>query len=120
MIKKQVFCKLNIDGVHNWETFPVVNGKLREVAYLKYMHRHRWYFECFKTVAHDDRDVEFIWLQHEIVDYLKETYYSSTARTHVFGSQSCEMIGEEILVKFDLDKVIVSEDNENGAIVERV
>lgn len=115
-----VFCKINIDGTHNWSTFPVDDLELREVSYLKDIHRHRWYFECYKAVSHGDRDTEFIWLQHEIEEYLRHKYYSEWTRTHEFGSQSCEMLGEELLIKFDLAKVIVSEDNENGAVVERV
>jgi hypothetical protein len=119
-MKKTIFCKINIDGLHNWSTFPDDNSTLKEVSYLKNEHRHRWYFVCYKEVKHNDRDTEFIWLQHEIEQYLRNEYWNDRRRTHVFGSRSCEMLGEELLRKFDLDKVVVSEDNENGAIVERV
>ena len=41
-------------------------------------------------------------------------------RTLEFGSQSCEMLAKEILIRFDAEWVEVWEDEENGARVDRL
>ena len=67
-----------------------------------------------KEVFHDDRDVEFIMFKRKINRYLREMYYTSDLDLCDFGSQSCEMIAEELYKEFDLCYCAVYEDNENG------
>jgi hypothetical protein len=111
--KMTVFCSLQFDGIHAWYTCPI-----KEVDFLKVDHRHMFHVKAYKTVNHDDRDVEFIQLKHEIQEYIRETYWFQYKRTHYLGAKSCEMLAIELIEKFDLCKCEVNEDNENGSIVE--
>ena len=113
-MKTEVYCTLQVEGTHNWPGCP-----FEEVAYLRDPHRHMFHVKAYKEVFHDDRDVEFIMLKHEITTYLHQMYFDPMKHLLVFGSQSCEMIGNELLERFELSRVEVSEDNENGAIVTR-
>ena len=108
----EVFCTLQIEGTHAWYQCP-----FDEVSYLRDPHRHVFFIKAFKRVDHDDRDCEFIMLKHAIKKYLNEQYNCKSTQLHVFGSMSCEMIGRELLEKFDLSRIEVSEDNENGSII---
>lgn len=103
-----VYCTVLFEAIHNWPDCP-----FEEVAYLRTPHRHVFHIKAYKRVFHDDRDVEFIMLKHQIENYLSTVY-----STHEFGAKSCEMLGRELMEQFDLYKVEVNEDGENGAIVE--
>lgn len=110
-ITTEVYCTLQVEATHNWPACP-----FEEVDYLRVPHRHVFHIKAFKPVYHDDRDVEFIMLKHEIQDYLEEKYYDHRKKLHVLGHTSCEMLGRELALEFGLSRVDVSEDNENGAI----
>lgn len=99
------------EGYHQWKDAP------EEVAFLRDKHRHIFHVKVYVEQFHDDRDVEFIllkrWLEEQIVDMDRENL------------GSCEMIAEAILGKLKEGrlrkrayKVEVSEDGENGALVE--
>ena len=107
-----VIAKLEIEGLHNW---PAADKVFPEVGFLSYMHRHKWYITAKKPVYHDDRDVEFIMFKRDIEEWLRNTYWSESSRTHEFGAKSCEMLAREILEEFGCNYVSVFEDNENGA-----
>lgn len=111
-ITTEVYCTVQIEGLHNWPGCP-----FDEVAYLRDLHRHIFFIKAYKIVKHDDRDVEFIMLKHEIQKHFFENYYDWHSKTHRFGAMSCEMIGQKLMETFDLSRVDVSEDNENGAII---
>lgn len=111
-VRSVVFCSLSIDGIHRWEECPI-----EEVKFLRDDHRHKFHIKAYKPVTHSDRDVEFIWLLHEITDYLRNRYWDEQKRSHYFGKMSCEMIAEELIRQFDLCQCECSEDLENGAIV---
>lgn len=108
----EVYCTLTVEGVHCWANCPI-----EEVSYLRNIHRHMFGIKAYVTVNHDDRDVEFIWLKHQIQDYLVTKYFDTTLKLCNFGGMSCEMIGKELGDKFKLSRVEVNEDGENGAIV---
>ena len=110
----EVFCKIQAEGIHFWE-----NCDIPEVNYLIYPHRHVFFITAYAEVSHDDRDIEFIKLKHQIEQYLSETYWNYNIRLHDFGGMSCEMIGQELLDYFNLTKIEISEDNENGMIITR-
>ena len=110
----EVYCTLQVEGTHNWPDCP-----FPEVDYLKVPHRHVFHVKAYKRVLHDDRDVEFIMLKHEIEKHLKDKYYDESKKLCVFGAKSCEMIASELCTAFKLTRCDVSEDNENGAIVTR-
>lgn len=107
MIKKEVYCTLQFEATHFWPECPY-----EEVIYLQYPHRHVFHIKAFQRISHNDRDIEFIMLKHNIEEYLQRTYPN-----HELGSMSCEMLAEELIVVFNLSKCDVSEDNENGAIL---
>ena len=118
-MKTEVYCTLQIEGVHNWPTCP-----FDEVSYLRVPHRHMFHIKAHKEVTHSDRDVEFIMLKGKVQTYIMEKYGISKPlegcygpNVCVFGAMSCEMIAEELINKFDLSRCEVNEDNENGAIV---
>lgn len=112
--KSEVYCTVIFEAVHNWPGVVNVPG-LEEVSYLQFPHRHRFFIRAYSRVTHTDRDVEFIWLAHQVEKLLKSQF-----PTGEIGSMSCEMIGQLILENFDsIYKVDVSEDDENGAIMER-
>lgn len=114
-VKRQtsIYCSLQVEGTHNWPDCPI-----EEVDYLKVPHRHIFHIKAYKPVNHDDRDVEFIWFKHEIEEYFYKHYFDEKKRLCVFGAMSCEMIANELMTQFKLSKCEVSEDDENGAIVE--
>jgi hypothetical protein len=111
-ISTEVYCTLQIEGTHNWPDCP-----LYEVEYLCDPHRHLFHIKAYKNVRHDDRDVEFIVLKHEILSYFYDEWFDSTYKLFKFGSMSCEMIAKKLISKFNLSRCEVSEDGENGAIV---
>ena len=104
----EVFCTVLFEGIHNCPNCPI-----EEVSYLKDPHRHIFHIKAFKQVNHNDRDVEFIWLKHRVQEFLTETYPNGQ-----MGPTSCEMLAHILIGHFDLTKCEVSEDNENGAVVE--
>ena len=112
-----VMVKLAVDGCHN---FPKAAELFPEVAFLADRHRHMFHFTVACKVHHDDRDKEFIMLKRDVLAYLQDNYYAESTRTCEFGPRSCEMLGREILERFDAEWVEVWEDMENGARVEKV
>lgn len=106
-IRSEVYCTVVFEGIHCWPECP-----FEEVKYLRDPHRHLFYIKAYKTVHHDDRDVEFIMLKHQIENYMHATYPGGQ-----LGRKSCEMLAEELIRKFDLVACDVSEDNENGAYI---
>ena len=122
--KKEVYSKIIVEGVHSWDTLPEAlqkNNDLYEVSYLHNPHRHLFHIKCFCKVGHDDRDIEFILFGHKVKRMLLTRFESSSVPGSCsFGSMSCEMIGQIILDAFpEVYKVDVSEDDENGSIIER-
>lgn len=117
--KSEVYCKVNFEAIHNWPGVVNIPG-LEEVSYLQHPHRHIFVIRAYSLVTHSDRDVEFIWLQHQVEKFLKASFPAFNGAAADLGACSCEMIGELILNNFpQIYKVDVSEDDENGAIMER-
>jgi hypothetical protein len=113
MIEKvttEVFCTLQIDGLHNWPECP-----FEEMKILRDLHRHMFHIKAYKRVTHSDRDVEFVILKHRISNWFRENYWSNDLNSHLFGRMSCETIAELLHQEFDLSGCEVSEDNENGS-----
>lgn len=110
----QVYCTVHVEGVHHWPDCP-----FDEVKYLRDPHRHMFHIKAFKPVSHDDRDVEFIMLKHEIAEYLRDKYWHEEGKCLYFGAMSCEMIARELIDEFELSVCEVSEDGENGSATMR-
>lgn len=114
-VVQKVFCTLSIEGTHNWP-----NCHIPEVDYLKYPHRHLFGIKAVAEVNHDDRNIEFIELKHQIQNYMKEQYFDNAKQLHVFGHKSCEMLAKELMERFNLCEVVVDEDGENGSILTKI
>lgn len=114
-MKTEIIVRLQVEGVHSW---PSCN--LEEVAYLKDEHRHIFHIEARAPVLHDDRQVEFIQLKHQISDRIVSNFFEESKYLCDFKNMSCEMIAKFVLGYFpDLSECSVFEDGENGARVVR-
>jgi hypothetical protein len=107
-----VYCTAQVERLHKWD--GAVDKE--EVKYLMYLHRHVFHVKAWVEVFDDDREVEFIMLKHR-VEKLVDGW------DEVVGS--CEMMARNILTHLQTAygdkrhyKVEVSEDGENGAMVE--
>lgn len=96
--------------IHRYTNAP------QEVAYLRSMHRHIANYEVELEVFHDDRELEFIMVKHEIDSFI-ESYKRQWPETI-----SCEQVAMEIAKMLQANHgfdryltVAVFEDNENGA-----
>lgn len=109
------------EGIHKYPaalTDPALaTGDEYDVSFLGYPHRHMFHFRVAVKVTHNDRDIEFIqfkrWLENLYKDDVIQLDY-----------KSCEMMSDDlfdqIVVKYpgrDI-KIEISEDGENGALVE--
>ena len=115
--KTTVIVKLAVDGCHN---FPKAAELFPEVDFLSDRHRHMFHFTVACEVTHSVRDMEFIMLKRDIIDYVNGEYFNDFTRTCEFDSRSCEMLAQEVLERFDAEWVEVWEDMENGARVEKI
>lgn len=99
------------EGVHCWPNAP------EQVAFLRNPHRHMFHVSAIMETFHNDREVEFIMVKHAIEDFLQDVEWPIAV--------SCEMMAEDIgnflqqrYGDHRFVSVSVSEDNENGAIVQ--
>ena len=87
-----------------------------EVSYLRNIHRHLFNYEVELEVYHDDRELEFIMVKHDIEEYLsrrEENWVDTTS-----CEQMAKCIGLYLQTKHGFERsltVSVFEDNENGA-----
>lgn len=97
------------EGIHFWK-----DAKGDE-SFLKYPHRHIFFVTIKIEQYHNDREIEFIAFKRWISKFITDKK---------LNHKSCEMIAEEISKKikkrYPGRKIIVevSEDNENGCILE--
>ena len=115
-MKRYIFIKTQKEGVHR---YPLAETKesLKDVSFLAYPHRHMFHFEVKISVTHNDRELEFILVKRNVENWLSTMYN--------INYKSCEMLAEDLIAYLmacygenRYYQVIVSEDNENGAIVE--
>ena len=88
----------------------------QEVAYLRNLHRHMFNYEVELEVYHDDRELEFIMVKHDIEAYLANRQENWDERTSC--EQMAKCIGQYLQMKHGFERylsVSVFEDNENGA-----
>jgi len=109
-----IIVNFQLEGLHCW---PAARQLLPNVGYLSDPHRHVFYFTAKKRVYHDDRDIEIIMFKRQIADYLTKKYFDHTVNCCNFNSNSCEMLANELQLKFELTYCSILEDNENGAEV---
>ena len=115
-MKKSIWVTFEKEGIHKYPA-ALDDPRLEDVSFLGYPHRHMFKFRVEIEVFHDDREIEFILFKRE----LEGLYAEGTLE---LDYRSCEMIAEDIanylLEKYPSRniKVDVSEDGENGAVVE--
>ncbi len=111
-MRRFIYVTEQFEAFHRWKDAP------DEVAFLRSMHRHMFHVKVTIEVKHDDRDIEFIMFKRKVRDFLREKYEMKE------GIGSCEMIAESIIEYLKKEYpgrdvvVEVSEDGENGAIVQ--
>lgn len=127
-LRRRIFVTTQFEGFHRYAAAP------DEVAFLRQPHRHMFHVEVQIVVFHDDRELEFIMVKRQLNDIV-----ASVAAREDAGS--CEQIAECILkalahrlpfyigpeerdpnvhgiaIRYRQCQVTVSEDGENGAIV---
>ena len=118
--KSWIYVKFQREGIHKYPaalTDPKLATGGDDVIFLGYPHRHMFHFKVQLEVFHDDRDVEFIQFKREL-----EALYSSGVMQ--LDYKSCEMMAQD-LAKYIQTKypkrdltIDISEDNENGSIIE--
>ena len=93
--------------------YPSAEG---DEEFLKHEHRHMFHFKVLVEQFHDNRDVEYIRLKRFLTDNFE---------AGDFDNQSCEMIAKDVVElvesEFGSDREVVvevTEDGENGAVVE--
>jgi hypothetical protein len=119
-MKMMVFCTLEREKVHKWDGA----AKFEEVKYLASLHRHVFHFRVEVEVSDDDREIEFIMLKHKLEAIVDAWGYEVG---------SCEMMARSLMTHLrkwyahesqfsDIHsrhfRVEVSEDGENGAVIE--
>ena len=119
--KRMIWVTFQKEGIHKYpgaDTDPkLATGDWDDVSFLGYPHRHMFHFRVSIEVFHDDREIEFIqfsrWLQRLFNEDVVQLDY-----------KSCEMIADELVLEIRLKygtnrdvTIEVSEDNENGCIV---
>lgn len=105
-MEKYIYVSAQFVGFHYWENCP------RGYEYLGNTHRHLFKVRLGMRVIDSDREIEFHDLQNQLNVYLKRHWADREFEC------SCEHIAEYIMAFFTAAFVEVSEDGENGAILE--
>lgn len=121
MIARYIRVRFQWDGIHHW---PEAQEPYR---FLAEPHRHKFYGEATIEVKHDNRELEFLQVLDRIQMEIKDGrgVMAGFDPPNVVPSCSCEQMAERILgwlhKWYGVDRYIsvsVSEDNENGGLVE--
>jgi hypothetical protein len=121
--KRWIWVTFQKEGIHKYpaalEDPALATGDEYDVSFLGYPHRHKFHFRVAISVVHNDRDIEFIqfqrWLENLYKDDILQLDY-----------KSCEMMSDDLFEQIadsypgrDI-KIEISEDGENGALIEYV
>ena len=115
MIKRYIEVSFQREGIHRYPA-ALEDERLKDVSFLGHPHRHMFHFAVRVSVNHNDRDIEFILFKREL-----EALYDGVMN---IDYKSCEMLAEELIEYITLNypnrdvTVSVSEDGENGAVLE--
>lgn len=116
-----IYVTFQKEGIHQFPQASsdpnLATGDEYDVSFLSYPHRHIFHFKVGIQVFHNDRDIEFIQFKRWL-----ENLYSEKVLD--LNHKSCEMMSDdlfEVISSRYPDRYIeisVSEDNENGCVVE--
>jgi hypothetical protein len=113
---KLIFVTFQREGIHRYPE-AATNPALSDVSFLAHPHRHMFHFRVSIQVTENNREIEFIQFKR----WLEGLYSAGTLE---LDYKSCEMLADELFVqiatKYPNRKVVVeiSEDGENGAVIE--
>ena len=118
----RIIVRTEFEGLHSWKNAP------EEVSYLKNQHRHIFHVEATISVTHNDRELEFIMVKHEINSAISDhiahcVEVAEHDDTHEVNLGSCEMMCDVILGHLQNKygpryyDIKVFEDGENGGEV---
>lgn len=121
--RRMIYVTFQREGIHSYPaaaTDPnLKTGDKYDVSFLAHPHRHIFHFTVAIQVFHNDRDLEFIQFKRWLQDL-----YSNDQGVLSLDNKSCEMICDDLYEvvaarypERDIE-IIVSEDNENGAVIE--
>lgn len=119
-LRSYVCGHIAVPGIHQWAGAP------RHLHFLGHPHRHLFHIRVtVNSPADDNRSVEFFELASNIRTWISRAGFTyDTVAGYNFGNNSCESIALAIINQMPDDlkehgvKVSVSEDDENGAVVE--
>jgi hypothetical protein len=120
--KRQIWITFRREGIHRYPAaatdLSLATGDQYDVSFLANPHRHIFHFRVSIDVYHNDRDIEFIQFKRWL-----ESLYSTDAVLSL-DYKSCEMIADDLYIQISSrypDRSVtieVSEDGENGCVVE--
>jgi hypothetical protein len=120
-ITRTIYVTFQKEGIHAYPEAP------EEVSFLRSPHRHMFHFKVWMSVEHNERDVEFIMLKRELESlYDQDVSVNMIDKSLKLNNLSCESMAEELLFYVTqqypgrLVMVEVSEDGENGAILQSI
>ena len=121
--KRWIWVTFQKEGIHKYPAAlddpALATGDEYDVSFLGYPHRHMFHFRVAIMVTHNDRDIEFIQFKR----WLEKLYAEKTLE---LDYKSCEMMSDDLFHKIWEKypgrevKIEVSEDGENGALIEYV
>lgn len=122
MLATSVFVTFEFVGFHRWPEAPA------EVDYLRARHRHLFKARVYIDVGEENRQIEYHMLKRELTGVFFPDRELVVGTDEVeFGDWSCEKIAHVLLEAVQIlhpDRpyylVEVSEDGENGSIIEAV
>lgn len=109
MLKRKVWITTSFIAWHAWSKAPA------SCSYLKNPHRHVFHVRMKWDVKHNNRHIEFITMKEKVDHWIRCNWEGVAC-----NNNSCEYFAEVLLTAFKATYVSVSEDNENGAEVEKI
>ncbi len=121
--KRNIWVTFKREGIHKYpaalEDPALATGDEYDVSFLGYPHRHIFHFKVMISVTHNDRDIEFIQFKRWL-----ENLYGDADSVLQLDYKSCEMIADDLYAQINAKypgravTIDVSEDGENGAMIE--
>jgi hypothetical protein len=119
--KRWIWVTFKREGIHCYPAAKddpkLATGDWDDVSFLGVPHRHIFHFRVAVTVTHNDRDIEFIQFKR----WLEKLYNEDVLD---LDYKSCEMMSDDLYMQIanrypnrDV-KIEISEDGENGALIE--
>lgn len=121
--KRWIWVTFKREGIHCYPAAKddpkLATGGWDDVSFLGVPHRHIFHFRVAVTVTHNDRDIEFIQFKR----WLEKLYNEDVLE---LDYKSCEMMADDLYRQIANTypgrevKIEISEDGENGALIEYV